>query len=148
MPLNGYIGGIVDCTQELEAVYAVRMTVFVEEQNVPAAEELDAYDLTAIHFFSRHIESGAVVATARFLDKGGQVGKIGRVAVLKEFREQGIGADIMHMVEEYALVRGFVEIILEAQLHAIPFYERLGYIAEGDVYLDCEIEHRVMRRAL
>jgi predicted GNAT family N-acyltransferase len=135
---------------EREAIFAIRMTVFVEEQAVPAEEELDAYDLTAAHFLARRVDPNAaeIVGTARLLDKGHGVGKIGRVAVLREHRGQGVGALLMRRVEQEARASGYTELLLEAQIHALPFYEKLGYIAEGDIFLDCNIEHRLMRKSL
>ena len=53
---------------------------------------------------------------------------------------------LMRFVEAQAHAAGFTELILEAQCYAIPFYEKLGYIAEGDIFLDCAIEHRLMRK--
>jgi predicted GNAT family N-acyltransferase len=137
-------------TAEREAVFAIRMTVFVEEQAVPAEEELDAYDVTAAHFLARRVDPtvSEIVGTARLLDKGHGVGKIGRVAVLREYRGQGIGGLIMRRIEHEARSAGYTELILEAQVHALPFYEKLGYIAEGDIFLDCNIEHRLMRKSL
>ena len=89
-----------------------------------------------------------IVATARLVDKGGEVGKVGRVAVLRDYRGKGVGALLMHFIEETARTQGFAQLILEAQCHAIPFYEKLGYVAEGDIFLDCNIEHRFMSKAL
>ncbi len=162
-----YCAGVVTDREALEAVYAVRMTVFVEEQKVPAEEELDAYDLTATHFAAWAAadgtvpvpggkspescapeEAGNIVGAARLLDKGADVGKIGRVAVLLAHRGNGVGALLMRAVEGEAVRRGFTRLILEAQCYAIPFYEKLGYIAEGDVFLDCNIEHRLMTKNL
>jgi predicted GNAT family N-acyltransferase len=135
---------------EREAVFAVRMTVFVEEQAVPAEEELDAYDIAAMHFLARRVEADAsdIVGTARLVDKGHGVGKVGRVAVLREHRGHGVGALLMRRVEHEARAAGYTELILEAQCHALPFYEKLGYLAEGDIFLDCNIEHRLMRKSL
>jgi len=136
---------------EREAVFAIRMTVFVEEQGVPAEEELDAYDVTAAHFLARSVTDptpSGIVGTARLLDKGHGIGKIGRVAVLREYRGKGIGALLMRRIEQDARAAGYTELILEAQCYAIPFYEKLGYIAEGDIFLDCDIEHRLMRKSL
>ena len=136
---------------EREAIFAIRMTVFVEEQAVPAEEELDAYDVTAAHFLARIAADptpAGIVGTARLLDKGHGVGKVGRVAVLREYRGKGIGALLMRRIEHDAHTSGYTELILEAQCHALPFYEKLGYIAEGDIFLDCNIEHRLMRKSL
>ncbi len=141
----------VTTSAEREAVFAVRMKVFVEEQAVPPEEEIDAYDVTAAHFLARLAAdptSSGIVGTARLLDKGHGVGKIGRVAVLREHRGQGVGALLMRCVEQAAQTAGYAELILEAQCHALPFYEKLGYTAEGDIFLDCNIEHRLMRKSL
>jgi predicted GNAT family N-acyltransferase len=143
---------VVSDSAERSAVFAVRMVVFVEEQAVPPEEELDIYDVTATHFrvkdpTAQHLPE-SIVATARIVDKGHGVAKIGRVAVLQEFRSKGIGLALMRQVERHAASAGFTEAVLEAQCHAIPFYEKLGYMAEGGVFLDAGIEHRLMRRPL
>jgi predicted GNAT family N-acyltransferase len=134
---------------EMDAIFSVRMRVFVEEQAVPAEEELDAYDLTAAHFIA---ETAAVepeaVGTARLIDKGQGTAKIGRVAVLANHRKRNVGLELMRHIEQYAAEAGFSELVLEAQCHAIPFYEKLGYAAEGPVFLDANIEHRLMRRSI
>ena len=128
------------------------MIVFVEEQAVPPEEELDLYDVTATHFRVKHSSAEdlpeRIVGTARIVDKGNGVAKIGRVAILKEYRGKGIGFALMRVVERHAVSAGFTEALLEAQCHAIPFYEKLGYVAEGDVFLDAGIDHRLMRRKL
>ena len=146
-----YEAAPVTTSAEREAVFAIRMTVFVEEQAVPPEEELDAYDIAASHFLARLAEVShvsGIIGTARLVDKGHGVGKIGRVAVLREHRGQGVGALLMRRVEQAARADAYTELILEAQCHALPFYEKLGYLAEGDIFLDCNIEHRLMRKSL
>lgn len=140
----------VKCDTELQEAFSVRMQVFVIEQKVPEEEELDAYDASAIHLLARvktSTQDSKIVGTARLLDKGNGLGKIGRVAVLKEYRGMGVGAALMAKLEMTTIEEGFREIVLEAQLHAIPFYEKLGYIAEGGIFLDANIEHRLMRKS-
>lgn len=136
---------VVETPEEREAVFALRMVVFVEEQRVPPEEELDAYDITAAHFLVRMpcegAEAGPIVATARIVDKGDGVGKIGRVAVRADYRGRGLGAALMRAIHEYASRHKFCRLVLEAQCYAIPFYEKLGYTAEGGVFLDANIEH-------
>ncbi len=148
---------LVETAQQREAVFAVRMLVFVEEQAVPAEEELDAYDLTAAHFYAKHSDATAtsdigsadgIVATARLIDKGHGIAKIGRVAVLKEYRGLGLGFALMLHVEKYAASAGYNEAILEAQMHALAFYQKLGYVEEGEIFLDAGIEHKLMRKSL
>ena len=146
-----YEAAPVTTSAEREAVFAIRMTVFVEEQAVPPEEELDAYDAAAAHFLaclSGDPTSSGIVGTARLIDKGHGTGKIGRVAVLRAHRGRGVGALLMRRVEQAARILGYTELILEAQVHALPFYEKLGYAAEGGIFLDCNIEHRLMRKPL
>src|SRR4051812_21469432 len=90
--------GVVETAHERDAVFAVRIAVFVEEQRCPLEEEFDAYDATATHFLVRTHEAGEIVATARLVDKGRGMGKIGRVAVLLEYRGRGLGAALIHAI--------------------------------------------------
>ncbi len=151
--LQTYTADIVRTAEERSAVFALRMLVFVEEQGVPAEEELDAYDLTATHFLIRRDPApdnteGGIVGTARLIDKGHGAGKVGRVAIHIEHRGAGAGAKLMRSIEEVARQEGYNELVLEAQTYAIGFYEKLGYAAEGDVFMDCDIPHRLMRYRL
>lgn len=144
---------VVEKLEEREAVFALRMRVFVEEQRCPPEEEIDFYDVVATHFLVRvHASDCAappkIVATARFVDKGHGIGKIGRVAVDADYRGRGLGAALMRAIHRHAAGGGFHRLVLEAQRYAIPFYEKLGYTAEGDVFLDANIEHRTMWRLL
>src|SRR5205823_1793700 len=104
-------------------------------------EEMDEFDESAEHFAA--ICDGEVVGTARLVDKGGGAAKIGRVAVLKEHRNKGLGKALMESIVESAMGR-FQTLTLDAQLYVIPFYESLGFTAEGDIFLDAGIQHRRM----
>ncbi len=151
--ISNYECALVETVEEREAVFALRMQVFVEEQKVPVEEELDAYDITASHFLVRELHSTAgklpaIIGTARLIDKGEGTGKIGRVAIGQQYRGKGAGALLMRFVERIAMQRGFKRLILEAQCYAIPFYEKLDYIAEGDIFFDANIEHRLMTKSL
>ncbi|WBV43167.1 GNAT family N-acetyltransferase [Pseudoroseomonas cervicalis] len=131
---------------DLEACFALRREVFVVEQKVPEALEYDEFDATALHVLAR--QGGVPAGTARVvLKEGGRVAKIGRVAVRQALRGQGLGAAIMRAIEAEPALEGAKELVLEAQSYAIPFYERLGYAAEGEEYLDVGIPHRLMRKA-
>lgn len=136
---------IVETPADWEACYAIRKTVFVEEQAVPLELELDEYDDVATHFLLR--DGDAPLATARLLDKHG-LAKIGRVAVLKEARGRGLGLVLMRAVLEEARRQGFTEAVLDSQTYAIPFYERMGFVAEGEEFDDAGIPHYLMRRRL
>ena len=128
-----------------KACFDIRRAVFIEEQKIPEPEEWDEYDETAIHYLA---QSDGPAGTARLIAKG-RSAKIGRVAVMLRHRGTGLGAAIMNAVLKDAKASGFSEAELESQLSAIPFYERLGFIAEGPEYDDGSgILHRLMRREL
>jgi predicted GNAT family N-acyltransferase len=118
------------------------MHVFVDEQGVPPWEEMDALDETADHFAA--LVDGRVVGTARLVEKTPGIGKIGRVAVEQEARARGVGRTLMIYVMDYGFER-YETLALEAQVQVLPFYEKLGFVAEGPVFLDAGIEHRLMK---
>ncbi|MBC7804577.1 MAG: GNAT family N-acetyltransferase [Akkermansiaceae bacterium] len=126
----------------------VRDVVFIQEQNVPVELEHDEHDADALHILAVETKTKEPVGTARVLDKGNGVAKIGRVAVLKEYRGRGIGQALMQAVLKTARELHFKSLILDAQVSVIPFYENLEFVAEGDVFDDAGIPHRRMSRAL
>lgn len=128
-------------TPEFDACLTIRMDVFVSEQKVPLEEERDAYDITAIHFLARI--NAQPVGTARAIEKEPGLWKIGRVAVCASYRQQGVGLALMKAIESTCPARQF---ILNAQTSALPFYERQGYMAEGPIFYDAGLAHRVMRK--
>ena len=136
---------LVQTPAELEECFHIRKAVFVEEQAVPLELELDEYDDIATHFLLRDGETP--LATARLLDKHG-LAKIGRVAVRKEARGWGLGLKLMQAVLDEARRRGFQESVLDSQTYAIPFYARLGFVAEGEEFDDAGIAHFLMRQKL
>jgi predicted GNAT family N-acyltransferase len=125
-----------------ERCIEIRLEVFVDEQNVPLEEERDEYDAAALHFLAT--EDDVALATARvILKNAGATAKIGRVAVRKPARGRGIGAALIRHIENEVPA---VEYLLDAQSHALAFYERLGYAAFGDEFLDAGIPHFHMRK--
>ncbi|MGJ7457244.1 GNAT family N-acetyltransferase [Halomonas sp. RA08-2] len=122
-----------------EAASEIRRLVFIEEQRVPLAEEWDGRDGDSRHFLA--LLDGAPVGTARLLPDA----HIGRVAVLAEARKSGIGAALMAAAIETARRERYPDVELAAQTHALAFYERLGFIAFGNEFLDAGIPHRNMR---
>ncbi len=115
------------------------MEVFVAEQNVPEDEERDEWDETARHFLA--LVDGQRAATARAVAKAAGIVKIGRVAVRAPYRGTGLGARLMRAVE--ADYPG-AALMLDAQLQALNFYAKLGYVAEGPMFDDAGIPHRRM----
>jgi predicted GNAT family N-acyltransferase len=107
---------------------------------VPEALELDGRDRDCMHAL---IEvGGQAVATGRLSPDG----RIGRMAVLASYRGQGLGGNLLAGLISAADHRGLRETYLHAQMHAIGFYERHGFIAEGPEFDDAGIAHRLMRR--
>jgi predicted GNAT family N-acyltransferase len=119
----------------------VRRAVFIEEQRVPEQEEWDDRDAVSRHVVALDAKRDAV-GTGR-LDP---TGKIGRVAVLPQYRGSGVGADIVRHLVELAERLGLTEVHLNAQVDALGFYERLGFRAEGPEFGEVGIPHRRMRR--
>lgn len=123
-----------------EAATLVRFAVFVDEQQVPAEIELDEFDAVSLHavVFDEH---GDPVATGRLLPDG----HIGRMAVMASARGSGVGGMVLQALIEEGRRRGHKALVLSAQTHAIGFYAKYGFVAEGDIYLDAGIDHRDMR---
>ncbi len=130
---------------DMEAVYAIRLEVFVQEQNVPLEEEYDDADATARHYIAE--EAGVPVGCARLLTDGDGA-LIGRVAVRRTWRGRGVGAALCRRAMEDCRALGCTRIRINAQVRAIGFYEKLGFRAEGEVFLDAGIDHRRMELTL
>jgi len=121
----------------------LRFAIFVGEQNVPAGIELDDLDASCVHAVAYDVD-GKAVGTGRLLPDG----HIGRMAVVKEWRRRGIGAEILEALTDEARKRGHAEVLLSAQLQAAEFYREHGFVAEGKVYEDAGILHQKMRKKL
>jgi ElaA protein len=129
-------------TDDIAACRALRRVVFIDEQGVGEADELDGRDGEAIHLLAAR--DGRPVGTARLL-VAGDTGKVGRVCVLRDQRGRGLGtALIAAAVAEFRAMPGIARVKLGAQVTAIGFYERLGFAAVGPAYLDAGIAHRDM----
>lgn len=120
------------------AIAAVRREVFIEEQGVPEAMEWEAQDARCQWFVAQMGDE--VIGTARLLPEG----RIGRMAVRREFRGQGVGSALLRAVLVAARDAGLENVRLSAQTHAIPFYARHAFQPEGPEYLDAGIPHRTM----
>ncbi len=123
-----------------DALCMIRRVVFIEEQHVDVADEWDDKDETAIHFLVETTQQQAV-ACARLLI-GGDLYHIGRVAVLKEYRNQKIGRQLMQFILDWCHQQNPEnKIYLHAQTSRVEFYEYLGFVTEGEVFLDAGIDH-------
>ena len=121
----------------------LRFAIFVGEQNVPPGIELDDLDANCVHALA-YDEAGNAIGTGRLLPDG----HIGRMAVVQEWRRQGVGAAILEALMEEARRRGHKEVVLSAQLQAAEFYREHGFVAEGKVYEEAGILHQKMRKVL
>lgn len=121
----------------------IRRIVFIVEQKVPREEEWDGQDEDSWHWLATDAND-APIGTARLL----QDGQIGRMAVLSEYRKHGIGAALLEAAVEKARHLGMPSVFLNAQAHALGFYERCGFIAEGDEFMEAGIPHRRMTQVL
>ncbi|MEO8418253.1 MAG: GNAT family N-acetyltransferase [Methylophilaceae bacterium] len=117
----------------------VRLQVFVVEQHVPVAMEWDDLDAAAIHLLARDQDQNAI-GCARILEGG----SIGRMAVLKNWRKQGVGNALLQTAIASCRSRGWLRLSLSAQTHAIGFYARAGFVVCSEEYLDAGIPHRDM----
>jgi YbgC/YbaW family acyl-CoA thioester hydrolase len=127
--------------------HALRQTVFVEEQKVPAELEWDAADATAVHALARN-RLGLPLATGRLLEPEPGVARIGRMAVRADLRGSGVGRAVLRALLDEARRRGLREAVLHAQLTAAGFYRREGFSPRGAIFEEVGIAHQEMVLAL
>lgn len=123
---------------------ALRLAVFVEEQDVSQRDEVDGHDGSSIHLLLR--ARGRVVACARLRPLGEGRAKVERVAVPQSLRGQGLGQRIMQAVEAEALRRGLASLVLHAQKPVIGFYADLGWRPVGPEFIEAGIPHQEMHK--
>ena len=121
----------------------VRETVFIHEQGVSAELEWDGQDEESQHLLALS-NAGQAIGCGRILPNA----HIGRIAVIPEWRGKKVGTAILEGLLAYASDRHYPEVDLDAQIHALPFYESFGFVAEGEVFMDANIPHRKMRLKL
>jgi predicted GNAT family N-acyltransferase len=122
---------------------AVRREVFVVEQGVPETLEWDDADDGALHALATDA-NGRAIGCARLLPDG----HIGRVAVRRPWRSRGVGTALLLRLVAAAQARGDTQAVVNAQVAAMAFYERHGFVPSGEVFEEAGIPHRVMTRAL
>jgi predicted GNAT family N-acyltransferase len=132
-----------DWDRERAALRGLRHAVFIVEQRVPEEEEWDDLDATCLHALAQD-EAGSPVGTGRLTPDG----KIGRMAVLKEWRGVGVGSAVLAFLVENARRRGHKECRLNAQSHALDFYRQHGFEAYDAEFMEAGIPHRRMKRNL
>jgi predicted GNAT family N-acyltransferase len=120
----------------------IRYAVFVDEQKVPADMEIDAWDPQSVHAVA--FDAATAIGTGRLLPDG----HIGRMAVLPAARGTGAGSALLQSLMDEARRRGHRAVVLSAQTHAVPFYQRHGFDVVGGEYLDAGIVHVDMQSGL
>jgi len=125
-----------------QEAYLIREQVFIHEQGVPENMELDGFDPTSQHALA--YEGKLCVGTGRLVHLDDHHAQIGRMAVLSTFRKRGIGKAILNHLIALAKEEGVLTLMLHSQVSAIPFYAKLGFIAQGSIYDEAGIPHRNM----
>lgn len=125
---------------DFDDLRAVRVAVFINEQNIPEEVEFDSIDSDCHHFVARDNQHQAI-GTVRLTTDG----KIGRMAVLQTWRGQGVGAALLLNLIAKARKLGLAEVSLNAQSSVLGFYERFDFIKEGEVFNEANIPHLLMR---
>ncbi|MBP1947212.1 GNAT family N-acetyltransferase [Virgibacillus litoralis] len=136
---------VVETNDQRQQAYNVRTAVFVDEQNVPPEEELDAFDEQAIHLIGYDNDKPIAASRVRFVDS---YGKLERICVLKDERGKSNGAQMIESMEAIIKNEGYDKAKLNAQTHAIDFYQRLGYKTISGEFMDAGIPHVAMVKEL
>ena len=130
---------------ELKDAFYIRMKVFVEEQKVPAKNELDQYEGVSEHVVVYKDNLPVATGRARIVEDNA---KLERICVLREYRKCGLGKVIVKSLEEIAMEKGSRKFILGAQVQAKDFYEKLGYTQTSGQFMDEGIPHVQMSKEL
>ncbi|HEX6594542.1 MAG TPA: GNAT family N-acetyltransferase [Bacillota bacterium] len=136
---------IAHTEEERKDAQHIRMTVFVKEQNVPIEIELDEHDREAIHFVG--YKNGLPIAASR-LRFFNSFGKLERISVLKSYRGQSYGKQMIQQMEEVIKKHGYAQVKLNAQTSAVDFYRNMGYKVTSNEFIDANIPHVTMEKTL
>jgi predicted GNAT family N-acyltransferase len=120
----------------------IREKVFIEEQKVTPQLEWDGLDEAAIHFLA--YKDGIAIGCARAIMNNNHM-QLGRMAVLKEYRDQGVGSALIEKAIATSKLNQLSSIYISAQCYAIDFYIKFGFEVTSEIYLDAEIPHRDMK---
>ncbi|WP_305420090.1 GNAT family N-acetyltransferase [Photobacterium leiognathi] len=123
-------------------IRTVREQVFIQEQQIDPEIEFDNLDSAAVHVMV--MDGEQPLGTGRILADG----HIGRIAIMKAARGQGLGAKVVQALVEYAQQQGYPRVDLGAQTHAVDFYRKLGFMPYGDEFMEANIPHQAMEQML
>ncbi len=133
---------VVSWSDKQAELFSVRQAVFIEEQNVPESIEVDDRDSECRHVLACD-RAGVPVGTAR-IDTDG---KIGRMAVLREYRGLGVGRRMLCAIMDYGRTNGITDFHLSSQISAVGFYEKMGFEPFGGEFMEAGIRHVNMKKA-
>lgn len=136
---------VATTNEDREDAFSIRKIVFVEEQKVTIEEEMDAYDDDAIHFIGYQRNIPIAASRLRFIKDSA---KLERICVLKDYRHNSYGTELIQAMEAVALTKGYITVSLNAQTRAKDFYQRLGYKVISEEFLDARIPHVTMTKQL
>jgi predicted GNAT family N-acyltransferase len=136
--------------EEWEKAYAIRVQVFVKEQKVPQENELDELDPECLHWMVLTKDGNAVGTLRLYVDPLGKKGKLGRMAVLKEYRRRGIGKMLIQELVEHAKeFTDIQKIVCHAQQYIQDFYIYCGFTVEStEIFMEEGIPHVLMTRVI
>ena len=135
---------LVENDSDLEGAFEVRKEVFVEQQGILETLVFDDLEAEAMHMIVAHGEQTIGTARVRFLDTG--EAKLERMAVLKAFRDRGIGKGIISFMAKELTSRRVEKIVLHAQHEVVGFYKKCGFEESGLPFSEAGIKHTKMER--
>lgn len=142
---------ILESEKDCSLGFNLRTEVFVNEQNVPIELELDEKDNSEHTIHIGYFNGDELIGVARLIDMDKEVIHIGRVAIDKNHRGEGIGHKLILGCEDIAknVINRDFTIELSAQVYAENFYKKLGYNRVNDnIYIDAGIEHIDMKKTI
>ena len=140
---------IINANDRIADCLAVRYAVFVDEQGVDPDVEKDGYDepdSPCDHYLIE--EGGSLVGAFRVLLDEGDAAHVGRLCVLSTYRGKGLGSAALAFASREYAAKGYAKLVLGAQCHAVPFYEKCGFKVISDIYYDAGMPHRKMEKLL
>ena len=124
--------------KELEDIFRIREIVFIKGQRVPRKRERDEFDKSAKHVIVFYNKKPIGCARVRFVHKKA---KLERIALLKEYRNKGLGKMIMDYLINYCRKKKSKEIVLNSQYYIKDFYRKCGFKTRGKIFMDAGIKH-------
>jgi predicted GNAT family N-acyltransferase len=141
---------IKTCLFESESgavIHRIRTAVFQVEQGIDPSLDWDGLDLKSVHLLAIIGGEGVGCARLRECEDSSNL-KLERLAVLKPYRHQGIGGEIVQTAIAYSQSQGYTTLILHAQLPTVEFYKQLGFTAVGEPFEEAAIAHLKMEKTL